>query len=579
MGFQEPQPISKVLLEIQKGRLVLPAIQREFVWGQTQIERLFDSVLRGYPIGSFLTWKVEPDAATQFQFYGFIKDFHEKDHPYCPKADIPYGHTVTAVLDGQQRLTALNIGLRGSDARRVKGGWWDNPKSFPQKHLYLNLLAEAPADNELGMKYDLRFLEKPPQAHADNKTLWIPVSRLMNTSQMDGIKFLQSEQMANDEFAMETLMAAYQAIHGKLALNFYEEDDQDVEKVLDIFIRVNSGGTTLSYSDLLLSIATAQWGDIDAREAVRTLVSDLNGMGQGFRFSKDVVLKSGLVLTGVKDIGFKVKNFNRKNMSSLQQDWETVSESLTVATGLLADFGLSDQRMTADSVLIPIAYYIHQRELTDKYRSSPKTADDRARMKTWVIKSLIKRGVWGSGLDTLLRELRNAIDADGAHEFPIASLESAMASLGKPLTFQAEEIDDLLTSKYGNKRTFAILALLFPHVDTRNIHHMDHIYPTALLNSRHLRAASLTEEQIGEIKDHKDLLPNMQLLPGPENIGKSDKPPGEWARSAYVDGHLETYLRTNLLPPLPDSPTEFLGWYDDRRKLLAQRLETLLVSG
>lgn len=144
MGFQEPITMAKAIRMIQAGELVLPAIQREFVWDDRQIVRLFDSVLRGYPIGSFLSWKVKPESARQFQFYSFIRDYHEKDHPFCPKADIPPGQTVTAVLDGQQRLTALNIGLRGSYARRVKGGWWDNPKAFPRRHLYLNLVADAP---------------------------------------------------------------------------------------------------------------------------------------------------------------------------------------------------------------------------------------------------------------------------------------------------------------------------------------------------------------------------------------------------------------------------------------------------
>lgn len=577
MGFQEPQPIAKVLLAIQKHDLVLPAIQREFVWNQAQIARLFDSVLRGYPIGSFLTWRVEPGIATNFQFYGFIRDFHEKDRPYCPKEDIPTGQIVTAVLDGQQRLTALNIGLRGSDARRVKGGWWDNPKAFPTKYLHLNLLGEAPPDNELGMKYDLQFLETPVVQTPD--ALWFPVSRLLDAKPMDLIKFLQGQQMANEEFAMETLLSAHEAINTRLSLNFYEEADQDVEKVLDIFIRVNSGGTTLSYSDLLLSIATAQWGDVDAREEVRNLVGELNSTGQGFRFNKDVVLKSGLVLTGVKDIGFKVRNFNKENMSRLQANWDDISDALMLATNLLSDFGLSDQRMTANSVIIPISYYLHRRGLDEHYRSSPKHSQDRAAMKAWVIRSLIKRGVWGSGLDTLLRELRRVIDDHGGQSFPVAELESAMATLGKSLTFQPEEIDDLLTSKYGSSRTFAILALLFDYVDTRNVHHIDHVYPTGLLSARNLKGAGLTDDEIWQIRSVKDLLPNLQLLPGPENIAKSDKPPAQWAEAEYPSFEgLEAYLQRNLLPPLPSKPGDFQAWYDERRALLTQRLAGLLAA-
>lgn len=108
-------------------------------------------------------------------------------------------------------------------------------------------------------------------------------------------------------------------------MHFYEEDDQDVERVLDIFIRVNSAGTVLSYSDLLLSIAAAQWKERDAREAIHGLVDTLKITGQRFHFSQDVVLKSGLVLAGISDTAFKVKNFTAANMATLDQNWDAIS--------------------------------------------------------------------------------------------------------------------------------------------------------------------------------------------------------------------------------------------------------------
>ncbi len=86
MGFQLPITIAEAVKKVQAGDLVLPAIQREFVWEESQIVRLFDSLLRGYPIGSFLSWKVAPQTATAFRFYGFIKDYHEKDGPVLPSA-------------------------------------------------------------------------------------------------------------------------------------------------------------------------------------------------------------------------------------------------------------------------------------------------------------------------------------------------------------------------------------------------------------------------------------------------------------------------------------------------------------
>jgi hypothetical protein len=95
---------------------------------------------------------------------------------------------------------------------------------------------------------------------------------------------------------------------------------------------------TLSHSDLRLSIATAQW--------------------KGFAFSKDLVLKAGLVMTNANDIRFRVENFNQANMASLDQNWESIERALQLAAKLLARFGFSALTLSANSVLIPIADYL-----------------------------------------------------------------------------------------------------------------------------------------------------------------------------------------------------------------------------
>ena len=62
--------IADALARIQNKSYVLPAIQREFVWKPEQIERLFDSLMQGYPFGTFLFWKVEPSTSGKFKIYG-----------------------------------------------------------------------------------------------------------------------------------------------------------------------------------------------------------------------------------------------------------------------------------------------------------------------------------------------------------------------------------------------------------------------------------------------------------------------------------------------------------------------------
>jgi len=575
MGYLPPTTIADALRRIQKGELILPAIQREYVWKPAQVIGLFDSIMRGYPIGSFLSWKVEPETVKKFRFYGFLKDFNEFSGRHNPTLDVSPGQTVIAMLDGQQRLTSLNIGLRGTYAYKRARAWSNNPDNYPTRKLYLNVLEEA-EENEAGLRYDFRFLtdSQLTAANPDEAKYWFPVHRVYETDDLGDLWDLAGDAgLANDRSARNMLSQLWKAIHSAAGVHFYEETDQDVERVLDIFIRVNSAGTVLSYSDLLLSIATAQWKERDARGAIHGLVDGLNATGQGFAFTQDVVLKSGLVLAGIGDIGFKVKNFTTENMATLDREWDAISDSLKVAVGLLSDFGLSNATLTAGSVLIPLAYYVHRRGLTQKYRESVSDAADRATLRTWTLRSLIVPGVWGSGLDSLLRDLRQSIDDHGANGFPAAEIERRMAARGKSLAITAEQIEDILNLPYGAARTFAVLAVLFPHVNTRNIHHVDHIFPQALLSKAKLKQAGITGEAADEFQAKRDLLPNLELLEGAENISKSDSVPATWASTVFTAPNaLQAYLDRNAIRRLPADAHEFADFYNERRAALTQRI-------
>lgn len=581
MGYLPPTTIADALRRIQKGELILPAIQREYVWKPSQVIGLFDSIMRGYPIGSFLSWKVEPETVSKFRFYGFLKDYNEFNGRHNPTLDIAPGQAVTAMLDGQQRLTSLNIGLRGTYAYKRKHGRSNNPDHYPVRKLYLNVLGEA-EENEAGLRYDFRLLTEGQLAAADpeESRYWFPVHRVFEAKQaFDLFPAIAAAGLGNTESAVSLLGQLWQSIHAVSGVHFYEETDQDVERVLDIFIRVNSAGTVLSYSDLLLSIATAQWKERDARSAIHGLVDALNSTGQGFGFTQDVVLKSGLVLAGIGDIGFKVKNFTSENMATLDRDWDSMSDSLRVATGLLSDFGLSGSTLTAGSVLIPIAYYVHRRGLTQKYRESVTDAADRELLRSWTLRSLIMPGVWGSGLDSLLRDLRQAIDDHGATGFPSAEIEKRMAARGKSLAVTPEQVEDILRLPYGAARTFAVLAMLFPHVNTRNIHHVDHVFPQSLLSRPKLKQAGIDRDAADDLQARRDQLPNLQLLEGSENISKSDTPPAAWASSVFTTQDMyRAYLDRNEIPRLPADVTEFGDFFAERREALARRI-TLTLSG
>lgn len=136
--------IRSVLSSIERNEIVLPAIQREFVWSPDQICALFDSVMQDYSFGEFLLWKINPENSSQYSYYDFVRRYHERDAAHCPELDSIEDRQVIAVLDGQQRLTAFNIGLRGSMAVELPGKRWNNPDAFPRRILALDLLSKTP---------------------------------------------------------------------------------------------------------------------------------------------------------------------------------------------------------------------------------------------------------------------------------------------------------------------------------------------------------------------------------------------------------------------------------------------------
>lgn len=138
-AFQTPLTVKEVVESVHRKHYLLPAIQREFVWEPEQILKLFDSLLREYPIGSFLFWEVAKEKIHDFQFYEFVPSYSEKDKTHNPKANVTGAQGVTCILDGQQRLTGLFIGLKGTYAYKVPWKHWDSPDAFPERRLYLNL--------------------------------------------------------------------------------------------------------------------------------------------------------------------------------------------------------------------------------------------------------------------------------------------------------------------------------------------------------------------------------------------------------------------------------------------------------
>lgn len=575
-AYQTPITVRDALERIHRHDYVLPAIQREFVWEPEQICRLFDSLLRKYPIGTFLFWNVQAEAASQFQFYDVMRDYHELKSPHSPKLSFPQARPVTAILDGQQRLTSLNVGLNGTYAEKLPRKRASSLDAYPPKRLCLDLCHSG--DEEDDLLYRLAFLTDEEASRRTDGVHWYTVGDALELEDAGPAVFtyLQAVGLADHPTAFLALARLQQAVHEDGVISFYLEDSQDLDKVLDIFIRVNSGGTVLSKSDLLLSVATAQFQTLDAREEVHGLVDDLNAVGHGFAFSKDLVLKTGLVLSDVSDVGFKVQNFTAANIAILEAAWPGIERALRLAAKLLSTFGYSAATLKANSVLIPVAQYIHDREHDDGYLTHATWRADRERVREWIVRSLVKPGVWGSGLDTLLSALRTVIN-ETTGSFPTDQLEVAMARQGKSLIIDEPLLDDLSELAYRDKRVFPVLSLLYPGVDVRNEFHVDHVFPKSLFTRARLRSSGVPESMIDDFVARFDRMPNLQLLDGAENEAKRNRLPYDWVGSQYPDPTARGgWLAAHDLQHLPVDLDGFLDFYEERRKRMRDRLASMV---
>ena len=579
MPFKSPITVQDAVNAIHEQRYLLPAIQRELVWDDVRICRLFDSLMRDYPISSLLFWKVPGSKKSEFQFYEFLRHFHERDFRHNIKADVHGESDITAILDGQQRLTALYIGLRGSYAQKIRWRRWDNPSAFPKKEMYLNLA--EPLDEEerfqKDMLYDFAFLTAHEAAHNDESAFWFKVGSILDFSKDDPSQiyaYLVEQGLGNNSFSGKCLFKLSQVIQRDLVINYFEEEDPDLEKALNIFVRINSSGVPLSYSDLLLSIATSQWQHVDAREEINDLVDALNGVGNRFNFDRNFVLKAALVLTD-EDVRFRVHNFNRANMLKIESNWDTIKAALTTAVHLVSSFGFDARTLTANNSVIPIAYYLQSIGAASNYVTQSKHREDRNGVRRWLTAALLKELFSGQS-DTTLRGLREVIR--GITSFADGQLEGELLKRGLSTRFDAEEIEALLDTGYATSRAFLVLSLIYPTLDYKNLFHLDHIYPKSLFTATRLSRRGIPDEKHDQFLQRYNRIGNIQLLEGPVNQEKQAQDFDQWLSTISPDPRVRTeYMQRHYIPDTNLSFENFPEVFKDREQLIVQHLRELLT--
>ena len=578
-SFQTAITIKQIMNGIN-SKYFLPGIQREFVWSETQIINLFDSILRGYPIGSFLFWRVNRDNIKKFTFYDFIKDYHEKDNRHNPKNSLNGITDITAILDGQQRLGSLYIGLKGTLTKKRPYLSRSNPKAFTKRKLYLNL-SKSNNNNDSGTEntYVFEFKENAVDNSSDNH--WFEVGKILDFKVRNIAKYISDNHLKDD--AADILSSLHERINEPI-INYYLEESKSLHRVLNIFVRVNSGGTKLSYSDLLLSILTSNFTKIDIREKMHDFVDEVNDkLGFNFDINKDFVLKTALFLLD-KDTNFKVDNFTLQTNKEIEDNFERIIDCIRTSYQLLGNYGFDEKTLSSNYPATIIAYYLFNKKdiNLDRFLTHKDYQELRDNIRVLVIKTLLM-STFSSSLDTTLISMRKALQIKENnnivdYEINIANINKNLP-VNKRFTFSDEMIkDDLVSLWHGNRKTFLILSLLYPNLDLKTNHfHVDHIYPKSKFDKDTLTGLGfLDDDKMQEWQNYSNRLGNLQLLEGKANESKSSQMPEDWLNND-MKGRNKDYKENNYI----DTGTaldwdNFEKFFKDREELLLEKLIEIL---
>lgn len=577
-GFQSPITIAQAIERIHRNEYLLPAFQRDFVWSAEQIEKLFDSLMKGYPISSMLFWKVKGGTKTDFRFYKFLSAFIQY-HRIC-NDPIPTDNIndFYAVLDGQQRLTSLYIGLCGSYAYKDYRKRWDYSEyNFPTRHLYFNIsrkYTQEESDREFIFSFVDKNISKENDLFIDKSNeKWFRVGKILALHQDYNYGIDEFAEDNNiDKESKRLLRLLDNVIHTKLNINFYEEDEQKPDKAVNIFIRINSGGTALSFSDILMSIAIANCKQMDAKTEIKNLVEHVRS--KGFNISHDSILKSFLYLYH-KDVRSLITSFNLGFIELVENNWTRIRDAISNLFNLLRSFGLTDFTMTSYNAAMPILYYLYHKGIYQDFYKKIGNREDCEIIKKWLFSILLRRA-FGASADSVLAQSRRAYTTDitGSYIketvtlFPATEINSEIRKLSD---VGDDFIEDLLYSQKDSRYSFLILAMLYPDLDYRNNNfHQDHLHPASAYNDLEEKDKEKYGWQV-----YNSIL-NLQMLDANENESKNAKPLEKWVSEQTRNKDMRKFMEDHLIPDTDLSLSNFSDFIEKRKAMLVQRIRKMI---
>ncbi len=578
--------ISSIVEKIDKKQFYLPAIQRKYVWGEEQITKLMDSIMRGYPFGTFLFWKVKKKTVNtkQYSMYEFIKDYHERDNYKNSPAGQPFtihddDEMISSVLDGQQRLTSLYIALKGSLSFKLPRKHWSSDDAFPKKELYFDLHSKGES-SEGDIAYNFTFLTDDEFENLSNNEIWFKVKNILQYKDVSDLnQFLLSQNWVADTLLTKNIVRLQQQLQDNGIINYFEVESDTIDDVLDIFVRVNSGGTVLSKTDLLFSTIVSYWDK--GREEIDSLLSSINKIGDHYKFSNDFIMRTCLYITDLP-IALKVETFGKSNVELIKSKWNNIQSAIKDTIKLLNNLGFNADNIIADTAILPIIFYRYQYGSQAFAKDTVKKGvvfDVQLEIRKYLVVAQINH-IFGQSTNSTLTAIRKELKTH-RDKFKVSYLQGLTFGGDKNLKCNNVDISNWFDSFEKNAYTFMLLTLLYPNLKYgQNTFHQDHMHPYSSFEDdtvlRNLQlpqnSGVMDEDKIQTWKHQRNTLANLQMLEEIDNESKNDEPLIDWLKRPENTQNVK-YLPQNI----DYSLSNFDEFLEKRKVLMIDALEKILL--
>lgn len=552
--------IYEALQNIQNGKYVMPAFQRQYVWSMEQIEKLWDSILLDYPIATFLFWHVNDDNVSwDTYFCNFLSSVtfdsrKQADSVNYELSSINVKITDTAVLDGQQRLTSLYLSLFGDAFIRQKHARKKTNGGIVTKLLIELNKNKLTVDEEEynSKKYDIKFSEKvgklSPTQFEIRKIL---DDKFQDDSTRDAAieDVIANVPADSKDYARAILNKLYNKIFVEKLVRYTEIQDMMQDDALEMFVRFNSGGKPLRKSEITMSILEAYWPSAKT-EFGKLLVDSYGGYGSDF------VIRTALMLYGdvIKS------NINKQIAEDLKNNWSDFKKTLKNLESLLKEMKIEVSRFSSSwNVLLPIIYFMYY---------NTEYADNKEGIRSYLVRAILFT-YFQSGTTSKLQQMKSNIN-ENDYEITVDMLNQM-----NDLRVTDGKIEDILNSEKGSRVAGEALYYLGLDWINKNFkYEQDHLHPYDRFDGS--KPVSVSMEDWRRWRGNRNRLANLQLLEGRSNGSKNDMPLIEYYNDMNDDQKAE-FCKTALIPDGVGLELEhFEEFYEKRKEILAKKLKMLL---